>query len=127
MKKTETKKVVAEVIAIQANSYRLRDEDAYVLADMVIEAQELIAELRKDGQTVIVRGGGYGYQPINAALTKWRATDGSEFSASLAGLILEYLDTTFPNVEPSEIITGIPKRRRVNQERWEGSLIGGNL
>jgi hypothetical protein len=85
-------------------------------------------ELSKSGHGITV--GGYAYYPQNKALTKWRASDGSDISnTSVAGMFYDYggpdsfMDflRSFPEDAEHLII-----KKKVDQQDYEGGVLRGD-
>lgn len=67
-----------------------------------------------------INGGSYAYYPVNQELTRWRASDGSTFRASLLEILLEYADQfVFEAVLDGQLEDFLIKKK-VNQQDLEG-------
>jgi hypothetical protein len=87
------------------------------------------ALLERPGQ-IGLPGGGYAYYPADVTLTRWLASDGSDFKADLLTIVLSYVGT--PDENPlDDFVWGEPAeelliRRRVDQEGYEGGQMKGD-
>jgi len=100
------------------------------LAEVADGLEKLAAALLRRPGHIGLLGGGYAYYPADPTLTRWQATDDSDFQADLLTLALSYAGT--PEESPLDgIIFDEPLEeflitRRVDQAELEAGQMRGD-
>lgn len=121
-------------------TYKLGPKDVAALAAAGFGDPEDIQRIEAVGTVLSKRngytglnGGSYAYYPMNWNLTKWLASDGSQFDSTFANLLIADVDdsvlyniTNQPNADPSIFVHAKPDiEHQADQEDYEARMMRG--